>query len=54
MICPNQKSKRGGDDDSQGTAISRQTRCRMRLGEAQISPLVLFAGDPTDTPKVLL
>ena len=55
VICPNHfKSKRGGDDDeakARRLAQGKRAAEIARLGEAQISPLVLLAGDLNDTPE---
>lgn len=54
VICPNHfKSKRGGDNnEAQARRLAQGKRATEigRLAEAQISPLVLLAGDLNDTP----
>ena len=54
VICPNHfKSKRGGDNnEAQARRLAQGKRVAEigRLAEAQISPLVLLAGDLNDTP----
>ena len=54
VVCPNHfKSKRGGDDakaKARRLAQGKRAAAIARLAEAQISPLVLVAGDLNDTP----